>query len=141
MRMISSGTNERRCATAAAFAAILCLAGCNESAADPKTQIGATPDLPPPQQYLLPPMHIASAVGWKPGEKPTVAAGLQIKALAAGFQHPPSLYVLSNGDVLVVESKAAGTEPIKRPKDFIMKWVESWATSGGNTGEGNRITL
>ena len=86
-------------------------------------------------------MHVASVVGWKPGETPTVADGLQIKALAAGLQHPRSLYVLPNGDILVVESKAPGTEPIKRPKDFIMKWVESWATSGGDTGESNRITL
>ena len=86
-------------------------------------------------------MHVASVVGWKQGEKPTVADGLQIKALATGLQHPRSLYVLPNGDILVVESKAPGTEPIKRPKDFIMRWVESWATSGGDTGESNRITL
>jgi glucose/arabinose dehydrogenase len=119
----------------------LCLAGCNENAPDPKTQIGANPDLPAQNQYLLPPMHVASVVGWKQGEAPTVAGGLQIKALANGLQHPRSLFALPNGDVLVVESKAPGTEPIKRPKDFIMKWVESWATSGGDTGESNRITL
>jgi glucose/arabinose dehydrogenase len=41
----------------------------------------------------------------------------------------------------VVESKAPGTEPIKRPKDFIMKRIKSWATSGGDTGESNHITL
>ena len=86
-------------------------------------------------------MHVASVVGWKSGETPAVADGLQIKALMTGLQHPRSLYVLPNGDVLVVESKAPGIEPIKRPKDFIMKWVESWATSGGDTGESNRITL
>jgi glucose/arabinose dehydrogenase len=120
---------------------MLCLTGCNEDAPDPKTQIGAKPDLPAQQQYLVPPMHVASVVGWKSGEAPTVPDGLQIKALATGLQHPRSLYVLPNGDILVVESKAPGTEPIKRPKDFIMKWVESWATSGGDTGESNRITL
>jgi glucose/arabinose dehydrogenase len=86
-------------------------------------------------------MHVASVVGWKSGETPTVADGLQIKALVTGLQHPRSLYLLPNGDILVVESKAPGTEPIKRPKDFIMKWVESWATSGGDTGDSNRITL
>src|SRR5436305_11462098 len=106
-----------RSAGIAVLAATLCLAGCNENAPDPKTQIGATPDLPEQQEYLLPPMHVASVVGWKPGEAPTVAEGLQIKALAAGLQHPRSLYVLPNGDILVVESKAPGTEPIKRPKD------------------------
>jgi glucose/arabinose dehydrogenase len=132
---------DRKRGVAVCLVGALCLAGCNESAPDPKTQIGANPDLPAQQQYLVPPMHVAAVVGWKQGEAPTVADGLQIKALASGLQHPRSLYVLPNGDVLVVESKAPGTEPIKRPKDFIMKWVESWATSGGETGESNRITL
>ena len=131
----------RSICSVAGLAAMLCLTACNESAPDPKTQIGAKPDLPAQQQYLLPPMHVASVVGWKSGETPTVANGLQIKALVSRLQHPRSLYVLPNGDILVVESKAPGTEPIKRPKDFIMKWVESWATSGGDTGESNRITL
>ncbi|PAY04721.1 L-sorbosone dehydrogenase [Bradyrhizobium sp. UFLA03-84] len=120
----------------------LWLAACSkETAPDPKTQIGARPDLPGLEQYLVPPMHVASVVGWKQGEKPKVPDTLQINALATGLQHPRSLYVLPNGDILVVESKAPGTEPIKRPKDFIMKWVESWATSGGDTGDSNRITL
>jgi glucose/arabinose dehydrogenase len=131
----------KRGAGIAVLAVTLCLAGCNESAPDPQTQIGATPALPDQQRYLVPPMHVASVVGWKAEEKPIVADGLQIKALAAGLQHPRSLYVLPNGDILVVQSKAPGTEPIKRPKDIIMKWVESWATSGGDTGESNRITL
>jgi glucose/arabinose dehydrogenase len=126
---------------AVCFVGALCLAGCDESAPDPKTQIGANPDLPAQQRYLVPPMHVAAVVGWNQGEAPTVADGLQIKAVAVGLQHPRSLYVLPNGDILVIESKAPGTEPIKRPKDFIMKWVESWATSGGDTGESNRITL
>jgi len=140
MRIRSDVT--RQCAVAVVWIiAILALTGCNESAPDPKTQIGATPDLPAQQHYLLPPMHVASVVGWKPGETPTVAEGLQIKALATGLQHPRSLYVLPDGDILVVESKAPGLEPIKRPKDLIMKWVESWATSGGDTGDSNRITL
>jgi glucose/arabinose dehydrogenase len=135
-------TNVTRIALVGALTAGLGLAGCSrETAPDPKTQIGARPDLPALQQYLVPPMHVASVVGWKQGEKPKVPDDLQINALATGLQHPRSLFVLPNGDILVVESKAPGTEPIKRPKDFIMKWVESWATSGGDTGESNRITL
>src|SRR3954454_114690 len=137
--MVSTARRSNACF--ASLVAMLCVTGCTEDAPDPNTQIGATPDLPALQQYLLPPMHVASVVGWKPGETPSVADGLQIKALATGLQHPRSIYVLPNGDILVVESKAPGTEPIKRPKDFIMKWVESWATSGGDTGESNRITL
>lgn len=125
----------------ALLGAAIILSGCGENAPDPKTQIGANPELPTQKQYWLPPMHVASVVGWKNGEKPTVPDGMKIDAIATGLQHPRSLYTLPNGDILVVESKAPGTEPIKRPKDFIMKWVESWATSGGDTGPSNRITL
>jgi len=131
-----------------AAAALLCstallLAGCDDSSSrmDPKTQVGANPPLPEPQQYLFPPMHLASVIGWKEGEKPSVAKGLQIAALATGLQHPRSLYVLPNGDILVVESKSPGVEPIDRPKDLIMGWIESWATGGGGGGPSNRITL
>ena len=126
--------------------ALLCtiaLAGCrDDDGADPHTQIGPHPDLPELQQYLFPPMHLAAVIGWKKDETPTVPQGLQIKALATGLAHPRSLYVLPNGDVLVVESKKPSGEPIKRPKDFIMGWIETLVTSGGDdTGPSNRITL
>lgn len=120
---------------------LLCLAGCDDGSGDPKAQIGANPKLPGIQQYWLPPMHIARIVGWKKGETPTVAQGLQAKAFATGLQHPRFLYVLPNGDVLVVESKAPTSAPIKRPKEIVMGYIESWATSGGDTGPSNRITL
>jgi glucose/arabinose dehydrogenase len=123
-------------------ASALCLTGCDDPGGDPKAQIGPHPNLPEITQYLMPPMHIAKIVGWKQGETPTVPQGLKVEALATGFEHPRSLYVLPNGDVLVVESKAPGTEPVTRPKSIIMHWVESWATTGGASNqESNRITL
>ncbi|WP_035674996.1 PQQ-dependent sugar dehydrogenase [Bradyrhizobium liaoningense] len=120
---------------------LLFLAGCNDGSGDPRAQVGANPTLPDIQQYLVPPIHIARIVGWKKDETPTVAQALQAKAFATGLQHPRSLYVLPNGDVLVVESKAPKGAPIKRPKEIVMGFVESWATSGGDTGASNRITL
>ena len=64
--------------------------------------------------------------------------GLQVQALATGFEHPRSLYVLPNGDVLVVE--ANGPEPpINRPKDLVMIWAQ-WLAGAAAKG-GNRITL
>ena len=117
------------------------LAGCDENSFDRESQIGSDPKLPEPQQYLLPPLHIASVVGWRDDEKPTVAAGLKVEAIAKGLEHPRSLYVLPNGDVLVVESKAPETHAIRRPKDLVMQWVESQATSGGGSQKSNRITL
>ncbi|MER9054965.1 sorbosone dehydrogenase family protein [Mesorhizobium sp. M0213] len=121
--------------------AAIALAACSGNDPDPSSQIGPNPNLPEPIQYFFPPMHLASVVGWKNDEKPTVAQGLQIQAFANGLQHPRSLYVLPNGDVLVVESKAPGGEPIKRPKDLVMGWIESWVTSGGDSGPSNRVTL
>jgi glucose/arabinose dehydrogenase len=130
------------CALALTCGSALTLAACNDdSSFNPQDQVGPNPPLPEPQQFLFPPMHLSKIVGWKEGEKPTVAQGLKIEALATGLQHPRSLYVLPNGDVLVVESKSPGVQPIDRPKDLIMGWIESKVTSGGDTGPSNRITL
>jgi glucose/arabinose dehydrogenase len=121
------------------------LPGCNDETFDTQSQIGPNPVLPKQQQYLFPPMHLATVVGWKEGEKPDVASGLKIEPLATGLDHPRSLYVLPNGDVLVSESRSPGTEPASRPKDIIMKSVENWVTSAGTSVGGssgpNRITL
>jgi glucose/arabinose dehydrogenase len=121
------------------LAAVACLglAGCDDHAGDPKVQIGASPVLPALQQYLMPPMAVAKVVGWG-NETPAVAEGLQVHALATGFQHPRSLYVLPNGDVLVVESNGPKA-PIYRPKDIITGWVQSFA--GAKAKDANRITL
>src|SRR5262249_40588118 len=118
--------------SAVLLTSLLCLSACNDGSGDPKAQIGANPTLPDVQQYLLPPMHIARVIGWKQGETPSVASGLKISSLATGLQHPRMVYTLPNGDVLVVESKAPPTDPIKRPKQIVLKYIESWATSGGD---------
>jgi glucose/arabinose dehydrogenase len=117
------------------------LAARSDESFDVQSQIGPNPVLPEIQQYFFPPMHLASVIGWKNGEKPTVAAGLKIEALATGLQHPRSLYMLPNGDVLVVVSKAPPPQPITRPKDIVMRFIEKMATSGCDPGPSNRITL
>ncbi|WP_222247890.1 PQQ-dependent sugar dehydrogenase [Rhizobium leguminosarum] len=119
------------------------LTACSEDEADPSSEIGANPKLPAQSQYLLPPMHIASVVGWKENEMPVVPKGLQIKAFATGLKHPRAVYLLPNGDILVIESVAPPEAAIKRPKDLIMGWIEAMATSGGkaSTEGSNRITL
>jgi glucose/arabinose dehydrogenase len=104
----------KRVRAALACATALTLAACSEEPPfDVASQIGPNPNLPPLQQYLFPPMHLARVVGWKEGEKPTVADGLKIEALATGLQHPRSVYVLPNGDVLVgpIEAALARSDP------------------------------
>jgi len=129
---------------ALAGAAVLALTGSAAETVDSfdvRTQIGPNPVLPPLQQYLLPPMHLAPVIGWKPGETPKVPSSLRIQALAAGLEHPRSVYTLPNGDILVVESRGPGIEPVRRPKNIVMNWMESLVTSGGTSQGSNRITL
>jgi glucose/arabinose dehydrogenase len=130
--------NPKRFAVLLFAIAGLGLTGCDDTAGDPAAQIGANPVLPALQQYFMPPIRIAKAVGWEKGENPTVPQGLQVQALATGLEHPRSLYVLPNGDVLVVESNGPKA-PINRPKDIITGWVQWFA--GAKAKDANRITL
>ena len=118
--------------------AVAALAACTDKGGDPMKQYGPNPVLPQPSQYLLPPMSVPNAVGWKSGETPTVPAGLKIQAMATGLMHPRIVYPLPNGDILVVESNGPGTEPF-RPKDYIQGKIKGWA--GAAAKGGNRITL
>src|SRR5580692_12372841 len=121
----------------AASALLLTLAGCGPAPIDPARQIGPNPYLPPLHQYLLPPMHVAKVVGWN-GAVPTVAPGLKIQAFATGLANPRSLYVLPNGDVLVVET-GGPPAPVSRPKEIVMNLVEKMAHSRSKPGQ--RILL
>jgi len=116
---------------------LLALVGCGPAPIDPSRQVGPNPYLPPIHQYLLPPMHVAKVVGWN-GATPTVAAGLKVQAFASGLANPRSLYVLPNGDVLVVET-GNPPGPVSRPKELVMNWVEKMAHS--RTKPGQRILL
>lgn len=113
------------------------LSACGPDPIDPKRQVGHDPYLPPIHQYLLPPAHVAKVVGWN-GAVPTVAPGLKVQAFAAGLANPRSLYVLPNGDVLVVET-GGPKGPVSRPKELVMNWVEKQAHS--RTEPGQRILL
>ena len=114
------------------------LAACSGKGGDPARQYGPNPDLPEPHQYLVPPMSVPQAVGWKAGEAPTVPTGTRIQAMAIGLMHPRIVYPLPNGDILVVESNSPGSKPF-RPKDYIQGKVK--ARSGAGDKGGNRITL
>ena len=57
-------------------AAVLALAACNEMATLPVSAgTGPHPTLPPPEQTLIPTVHIAPAQGWPSGVAPVAAAG------------------------------------------------------------------
>jgi glucose/arabinose dehydrogenase len=109
-------------------------------AQDPSIGYGPDPKLPAPERPLIPVLNAPNAIGWKEGQKPAAANGMQVSAFASGLDHPRWLYVLPNGDVLVAETNAP-----KRPDDakgikgFFFKLFQKRA--GGGVPSANRITL
>src|ERR1700761_3154422 len=117
------------------------LAACNEqdTAATEQT-FGPSPTLPAPQSSWVPTVNVAKAIGWGNGGKPTAANGMAVNAFATGLDHPRTVYVLPNGDVLVAETNAP-------PKPDDGSGIKAWVTklvmgrAGANTPTANRITL
>lgn len=101
---------------------------------------GPSPTLPAPQTSWLPTVNIATATSWAAGETPKAADGMAVNTFAIGLDHPRTVYVLPNGDVLVAESNAP-----PKPADgngikgFIYKQAQKRA--GAGTPSANRITL
>lgn len=132
--------NEARAAGWPALVLLLMLGGCaNKAQLDPAQQSGDAPPLPAAKNFLVPPMQVPKGVGWQPGQTPKVAAGLNIEKIADGLMHPRQLYVLPNGDVLVVESNSPGIAAVTTPKQVIAGIVQG--RSGKSGKGGNRITL
>ena len=125
---------------AAALTIVGALAGCNDKATlNPPQQSGSNPPLPTAQNFLVPPMQVPDGTGWKQGQMPQVAEGLQIERIADGLKHPRQLLTLPNGDVLVVESNGPGTEAVTTPKQLIAGFIKG--KSGKGAKGGNQITL
>jgi glucose/arabinose dehydrogenase len=118
------------------------LAACNEASntAVAEQTFGPSPTLPAPESSMLPTVNVAKAVGWPSGAKPAAANGMAVNAFAAGLDHPRTVYVLPNGDVLVAESNAPPKpDDGKGIKGWVMKMVMGRA--GAGVPSANRITL
>ena len=77
---------------------------------------------------------------WPDGAKPIAANGMTVTAFATGLEHPRTVYVLPNGDVLVAESNAPPKpDDGKGIKGFIYRQAQKWA--GAGVPSANRITL
>ena len=133
----SAHITKSRVAAVIAAVAALGLTGCDDTGGDPRRQIAANPVLPAVQQYLVPPIQIARPEPWG-HDTPKVPDGFKVQALATGLEHPRSLSVLPNGDVLVIESNGPKA-PVFRPKDIITGWVQWFA--GAKAPDANQITL
>jgi glucose/arabinose dehydrogenase len=124
-----------------ASALVLLLAGCSESPNPPEQAgIGPSPNLPEPQSKLIPTVNIAAAKGWPRDAKPAAANDLAVNAFASELDHPRSLYVLPNGDVLVAETNAPPkSSGIGGVRGFFFKMAQKRA--GAAVPSANRITL
>jgi glucose/arabinose dehydrogenase len=134
--------SSRHLLLAACFAGVAVgLAACNEQeTAMAEQTYGAKPALLAPENSLIPTVNVAKAVGWPAGGKPIAAAGMAVNAFATGLDHPRTLLVLPNGDVLVAETNAPSRPDEERGiKGWITKLVMSRA--GAQTQSANRITL
>jgi glucose/arabinose dehydrogenase len=131
----------QRAIVALGVVAELALVGCGSSATLPVSAgTGPHPVLPPPSSSLIPTVLVADARGWAAGATPQPAAGAVVTAFATGLDHPRSLYVLPNGDVLVAETNAP-------PKPEDNKGIKGWffkrfqRKAGAAVPSANRITL
>ena len=100
---------------------------------------GPAPALPEPQTSLIPTVDIAPAVGWADDAQPTPASGFAVNAFARGLDHPRTVHVLPNGDVLVAESNAPPQQVDQGLKRKAMAAVMKRA--GAGVPSADRITL
>jgi glucose/arabinose dehydrogenase len=70
--------------------------------------IGPNPQLPPPENAVVPAVKVSKATGWPAGVTPAAAPGLKVNPFAVGLNHPRWIYTLPNGDVLVAETSGPG---------------------------------
>jgi glucose/arabinose dehydrogenase len=118
------------------------LAACNDpqDTATVAQSYGPSPTLPQPEHSWIPTVDIASVSRWAEGAKPVAASGMAVNAFATGLEHPRTVYVLPNGDVLVAESNAPPKpDDGKGIKGFIYRQAQKYA--GAGVPSANRITL
>jgi glucose/arabinose dehydrogenase len=88
---------------------------------------GTDPILAEANEESFPTVQVAKPVGWKEGEAPVAADGLQVQRFAQGLDHPRVLYALPNGDVLATLTRApAGA---MEGDGGIMATVTGWIAS------------
>lgn len=102
--------------------------------------VGPSSVLAESRTSLIPTVDIAPAVGWPARAEPVAARDFAVNAFASGLDHPRTVYVLPNGDVLVAETNAPPKpDDGKGIKGAVMKSVMKKA--GAGVPSANRITL
>jgi glucose/arabinose dehydrogenase len=121
-----------------AVATLLAAAGTRVSAADNARSYGPNPNIPEPQESLLPTFKWSVDGHWPDGATPSAGQGLAVAPYAQDLKHPRWLYVLPNGDVLVAEAATVPSAP-KSITGLVQGWLQR--RTGSITENANRITL
>ena len=100
--------------------------------------VGAAPAVPQARPQTIPTLKMPTAKGWAPGHMPTPAPGLKVNAFATGLNHPRSLEVLPNGDVLTAEAMFT-PGGIRNAFDYAMYVTMKRAAATGDSP--NRVIL
>jgi len=111
-----------------------------DSARQPLADLsGSEPELLRPRDETFPTVGIAEPVGWKANEVPAAAQGLAVTRFADGLDHPRTMYVMPNGDVLV---SLTNRPPWKGPggiEGLVMGLL--FAKAGADAPTPNKIAL
>jgi len=92
---------------------------------------GPKPQLADAAPQWFPTLGIAKPVGWADGAAPVAAQGLTVTRFADKLDHPRTLYVLPNGDVLAAETNS----PPQRGPGGITGLVMGYLMSSAGAGE------
>jgi len=92
--------------------------------------VGRTPQLVDPEPEKIPTVSIPKPIGWKDGEAPEAANGLMVNRFAQGLDHPRTMLLMPNGDVIVAETNRPGVPGPAGITGFVMKLMFSRAGAG-----------
>ncbi len=99
---------------------------------------GPSPTILPPRKETFPTINVADVEVWGADEAPVPAEGLSVVRFADKLDHPRSMLVLPNGDVLVAETNSPPREN-KGVEGYIMRLLMNKA--GAGVASANRISL
>ena len=100
---------------------------------------GRVPVMGAQDAQTIPTINVPEATSWPAGQAPRAAAGLTVQRFAEGLDHPRTILVLPNGDVLTAESQS----PPRKDGGIEGAVMKNLMDKGG-TGRrpsANRITL
>lgn len=99
---------------------------------------GPRPKLADPDEQTIPTIKTADPIGWKDGEAPVAAEGLQVTRFADKLDHPRTVFPLPNGDVLVAETNSPPRD-VGGVTGIVMNFLMKQVGAGGPSP--NKIVL